>query len=237
MQLAILVTNTDDSAFADAHPRDGEKFAAVIQGARPGWRTAAFEVRHGEFPQDLGAFDGAIITGSPASVRSGQPWVTTLSGLIRDMAARRQPLFGACFGHQAVAAALGGAIGNNPDGLVHGLTHNRITARPGWMQDLPEDLRLYGSHYECVTALPEKAALTAVSNGAIAGFAVGTHVWTTQHHPEMSRGFFAALTEEMLRAGQLSPAQHARALASLETPADQPAFAEALARFFEQARQ
>ena len=48
------------------------------------------------------------VTGSPASVNSGADWVERLFQVIRA-AAGQVPVFGACFGHQAVAKALGGA--------------------------------------------------------------------------------------------------------------------------------
>lgn len=232
MHLAILVTNTDESAFAARHPKDGQKFSDLIHMARPGWDISVFSVKDSVFPSDITAFDGALITGSPASVRDDLPWTPPLMDLIRDMNARKQPLFGACFGHQAVALALGGALGDSPCGWVQGLTLNALQNTPPWARELPNPLRLYGSHKECVTALPEGAVQTATSNGMIAGFKVGTHTWTTQHHPEMSHGFITALTEDM--KGVLPDAVFAKAVASLAERSDQARFAEALARFFEQ---
>ncbi len=232
MHLAILMTNTDESAFAQRHPKDGEKFTSLIQMARPDWRTTVFAVKDGEFPQDLFDFDGAMITGSPASVRSGAPWVSQLLELIRGAHARHFPLFGACFGHQAIALALGGRLDGNPAGWVHGLTRNQLLYRPDWAAPLPENVKLYGSHRECVSALPSGAIPLSESNGMNTGFTLGRHIFTTQHHPEMSHDFILALSHEM--RDDLDPAVHARALNSLAEPSDQHAFAESLARFFEQ---
>ncbi|MDE4174707.1 type 1 glutamine amidotransferase [Phaeobacter sp. PT47_59] len=233
MHLAILMTNTDESDFAARHPKDGVKFADLIHMARPGWRVSVFSVKDGEFPADMAAFDGAMITGSPASVRDDLPWIPPLMQLIRDMHARKQPLFGACFGHQAVALALGGSLGDNPCGWVQGLTLNTLQNTPPWARELPSPLRLYGSHKECVTALPKDAVQTATSRDIIAGFIIGRHIWTTQHHPEMTHGFITALTKEM--KGMLPDKVHAQAVDSLTQSSDQARFAEALARFFEQA--
>ncbi|UWQ75641.1 type 1 glutamine amidotransferase [Leisingera sp. M658] len=235
MHLAILMTNTDESEFAQRHPKDGEKFTDLIRIARPDWRTSVFAVKDGDFPQDLFAFGGAMITGSPASVRSGAPWVAQLLDLIRDAHTRRFPLFGACFGHQAIALALGGGLDLNPDGWVHGLTRNKLLNRPDWAAPLPDEVKLYGSHCECVRTLPQDATPLSEWNGMNTGFTLGRHIFTTQHHPEMSRSFMTALTEEMQQT--LGPEAHARALDSLTGRSDQQAFAESLARFFEQARQ
>lgn len=234
MHLAILMTNTDESDFAQRHPKDGQKFTDFIQSVRPGWTTEVFSVKDGVFPDSLTRFDGAMITGSPASVRSGAGWTEELLVLIRAMHAAGLPLFGACFGHQAIALALGGTVDHNPGGWVHGLTHNETLARPGWAGDLPDRVRLYGSHTEQVTALPEGAVpLSRSEDCPISGFAIGGTVYTTQHHPEMTPAFIAALTEEL--AGQMGPDLAARARASLAEPADSLAFAESVARFFEQA--
>lgn len=232
MHLAILVTNTDKSTFAANHPSDGEKFTHLIQLARPDWRTSVFQVHEGVFPPDFKEFDGAMITGSPASTRSGLPWIAPLLALIREMDQARIPLFGACFGHQAIALALGGHVVRNPTGWVHGLTRNQMSGLLPWGQELPPEVKLYGSHSECVDRIPSQAQEVARSNGMNAGFSIGHHIWTTQHHPEMSPAFIAALTNEMQQ--DLGSALYANALRSLDESADQASFAEALARFFEQ---
>ncbi|MEC7258455.1 MAG: type 1 glutamine amidotransferase [Pseudomonadota bacterium] len=235
MRLAILMTNTDESPFAAKHPKDGQKFTDMIRARRPDWQCEVFSVKDGIFPETLTGLDGAIITGSPASVLDSAPWVARLLGMIRNAHAARFPLFGACFGHQAIALALGGQIGKNPGGYVHGAVKVDGLAPVDWARDLPDPFRLYASHKEQVTAAPDGARVLARSpDCANAGMAIGQHVYTTQHHPEMSADFIAALTEDMAEA--LTPDQLARARASLDTPADGPAFGESVARFFEQAR-
>ncbi|WP_372571140.1 type 1 glutamine amidotransferase [Ruegeria jejuensis] len=235
MHLAILMTNTDESAFAQQHPKDGEKFTDLVHLARPDWTTEVFPVKDGVFPDDLSRFDGAMITGSPASVRSDAEWTRQLLDLIRVLHGQEMPIFGACFGHQAIALALGGALDDNPEGWVHGLTPNEIVGRESWMGCLPDRIHLYASHKEQVSALPEGARnLTVSAQCMTSGFAIGTHIYTTQHHPEMSPGFIAALTEEM--APLLGAELTQRARSSLTQKADQRGFAESMAQFFEQAR-
>lgn len=232
MHLAILMTNTDESDFADDHPKDGQKFTDLIQLVRPGWTTEVFAVKDGVFPDDLTRFDGVMITGSPASVLGDAPWVARLLGLIRDMDSAGMAMFGACFGHQAIALALGGTVGRNPGGWVHGLTHNQMLARPDWAQDLPDEVRLYASHVEQVLGLPDGAKILSRSEGCdVAGFAIGGHIYTTQHHPEMTANFIAALTEELAPA--MGSELSGRARASLAETSDMQAFATSIARFFE----
>jgi GMP synthase-like glutamine amidotransferase len=235
MHLAILMANTDESDFAAAHPGDGAKFTALIQSVRPGWTARVFAVKDGIFPTDLAAFDGALITGSPASVHDPDPWIADLLTLIRQMTVARLPLFGACFGHQAIALALGGQVGPNPGGWVLGRIETHVTAPAPWMQSLPEHTGLYAAHMEQVTRPPAQARiLTTSPECPIGGFAIGRHVFTTQYHPEMSPGFIAALIDHLAPAKPA--AVIARARASLSKPADTQPFAQAIARFFEQAK-
>lgn len=235
MHLAILMTNTDESPFAQQHPRDGEKFTTLLRAVRPDWQTTVFSVKDGEFPSDISVFDGTLITGSPASVHDDAPWVAPLLGLIRAITARRQPLFGACFGHQAIALALGGTVGPNPGGWVFGLTQTTVTDRHLWMQDLPDRLHLYAAHQEQVTTLPVGARILTTNPACMVGsFAIGAHVYTTQYHPEMTPHFMSALTHEL--SEKLPPQVIAQARASLVRDADRAAYAESIARFYEQAR-
>ena len=234
MHLAILMTNTDESDFAFRFALDGQKFTDLIHLARPDWRLTVFAVKDGVIPDDLSRFGGVIITGSPASTLSRAPWVAKLLGLIREMNDAGMPIFGVCFGHQAIALALGGQIGDNPDGWFHGLSVNTFVTRPNCMRDLPDPVRLYASHKEQVVALPEGAVVITKAEGCdVTGFAMGAHILTTQQHPEMTPAFMTALTEEL--ADQLGADNLAIARATIGGPVDTQPFAEAMARFFEQA--
>jgi hypothetical protein len=61
MRLALLMTNTDESTFAQRHPKDGEKFAKLIKSVRPSWQVTSYAVKDGGFPQDIKAYDGVMI--------------------------------------------------------------------------------------------------------------------------------------------------------------------------------
>lgn len=224
MHIAVLMTNTDDSDFARSHPGDGEKFTAMIHAVRPAWQVSVFSVKDGQFPPDGARFDGWLITGSPASVHDGEDWIARLKTLIRRLDADRAPMFGACFGHQAIAEALGGTVGQNPGGWVFGLTETEMEGVP---------IRLYASHIQQVLALPPSARLTGGNAECpIGSFAVGDHILTTQYHPEMSHAFIAALVEEY--AGDLPPDVTRRARAALAAGrADSVRIAERIARFLE----
>ncbi|WP_170422387.1 type 1 glutamine amidotransferase [Ruegeria arenilitoris] len=232
MRLATLVTNTDFSAFAKARPLDDEKFATLIAEVRPDWQVEAYWVCKGEFPDDLSQFDGVMITGSPASVTENAPWMQQLEGLIEDLIDHEIPVFGACFGHQIIAKSLGAPIVRNPEGWAHGrIETNRVASMP-W-SNAQNGWHLYGSHIEQVGALPEGAQRLFESPGCpIAGYAIGNHVFTVQHHPEMTQEFIADLVEEY--ADYVGEEVTGAARASIEQgPADRVAFANEIAAFFE----
>jgi GMP synthase-like glutamine amidotransferase len=229
MHLGLLVTNTDNSAFAARHPRDGEKFAAMMAMVRPDWQVTAFDLPDGAFPETR--FDGWMIGGSPASVHDDAPWIARLLHLIQDIVARGEPLVGACFGHQAIAMALGGQVTRNPGGWFLGLAGMCFAPNP-WLTEGP--MSQYAAHLEQVTRLPKGARVLAASDHCpVASFAIGDHVFTTQYHPEMTHGFISALVDEI--APKLPDGVADRARASLTQPADTARFAESIARFFEAA--
>jgi GMP synthase-like glutamine amidotransferase len=223
MHIAVLMANTDESEFAQGHPKDGSKFEALLQEVRPDWRVSVYSVKDGQFPAAGARYDGWIITGSPASVHDGDAWVGQLFGLIRQIVADGVPLFGACFGHQAIAKALGGVVGYNPGSWVFGLTETEMEG---------QRLRLYAAHKEQVLALPEGAVVVGGNADCPVGsFAIGRHVLTTQYHPEMTPEFIAALVQEM--RGQLPDAVVDSAARSLDRVADRAAIAARIVRFFE----
>lgn len=233
MNIAILITNTDDSAFAHARPHDGEKFADLIHLVRPGWSCVPFWVCRGVFPEDIQSFDGVMITGSPASVNADLPWMLRLQALIRGMITARLPLFGACFGHQLIAKVLGAPIVPNPQGWGHGLLDVRRVGLTPWAGP-DRELALYGSHIEQVGAVPEGAQVVFEGPGcAVAGFAIGTSLFTVQHHPEMTHQFITDLVEHY--ADEVGAEVTEKARASLRCRADRRVFAEEIARFFEYA--
>lgn len=227
MHIAVLMTNTDESEFAQCHPKDGEKFAAMIRSVRPDWQVTSYAVKDGTFPTDDTRFDGWLITGSPASVHDDAPWIDELKALIRRLDRHRAPLFGACFGHQAIAEALGGQVGRNPGGWVFGLTETTMEGQP---------IKLYASHIQQVVRLPEAARVTGGNADCPMGsFAVGDHILTTQYHPEMSHAFITALVDEY--ADDLPEPVVTRARADLAAHrADSARIAERIARFFESAQ-
>ena len=234
-RIGILVTNTDESDFAGRHPKDGEKFTRLVHSVRPDWEVAVFLVKDGEFPGDGQDCDGYVITGSPASVHDARPWIPRLLDLIRQLDTAQVPTVGACFGHQAIALALGGKVGRNPGGWGFGVASTHFGVRESWMEPWAQTLNLFAAHNEQVTQLPPGAVVMGGSDFCPVGsFRFGHHIFTTEYHPEMTPEFFTALSHEIEPYVGKAIAERAREEAKVKT--DGAIFAEWMAKFLEMPR-
>jgi GMP synthase-like glutamine amidotransferase len=229
MRIAILVTNTDQSDFAARHPPEQDRFTAMMHLVRPDWQFCAVDVVNHR-PPDPRAQDGFIITGSPASANDKDPWVDRLKGFIRAAHDVPVPLFGACFGHQVIAAALGGVV--EQKGWRAGLYETPGSVAWG---DGGGPIRLYAHHKDQVTVLPDGARLLGgTADCPVGAYDIPGRVFATQYHPEMPKDFVADLLECF--ADEVGPGPTARARASMaEGSAEMARFAESVARFFEAA--
>lgn len=231
-RIAILLTSTDTSDFAKRHPDDGQKFTTLLQPLRPDWRFDVISVKDGAFPASADSYDGYVITGSPASVNGPEAWVAQLMSLIREIEARRIPMFGACFGHQAIAVALGGSVTRSDKGWGLGTAPTHFDRHAPWMEPFRDHLVLFAAHQEQVQDLPEGAEILGGDEFCPVGaYRIGDHIFATEYHPEMTYGFIAELLDEL--DDKLDAETMARARSSLQQPAEGPFFAQWIVNFLE----
>ncbi len=187
---------------------------------QPGDQWRSYKVWAGELPAAPSDHDGYLLTGSHHSVNDpGESWLPPLFDFVAAAAGDRARLFGACFGLQVIATALGGRVAPNPSGrFVFGSERVRFAGG--------DALTLLESHGEQAVALPPGARRLASSPTAENEmFAVGDNVLAVQFHAEftpamMLEKIFPRLREER----RLDPAEEARALASLDLPLDSAGF-------------
>jgi GMP synthase-like glutamine amidotransferase len=233
MKIAILCTSNDTSDFAKRFITDDQKYINLLSPLRPDWTYDCFAVWQDEFPNDVAVYDGVIITGSPASVNDEDPWIKRLLNLIREMSTKQTRLFGACFGHQAIAMALGGTVAKNiKGGWSVGTETTTFTKAPAYLDGVAQSIDLYSIHKEEVTQLPNGAVRIGTNpyceNPA---FVIGNHVFTSQYHPEMTSDFLVDLVDEM--RGYLEDSVLDAALPQFHGPHQGAEFARGIIQFFE----
>ncbi|MDO5683466.1 MAG: glutamine-hydrolyzing GMP synthase [Propionibacteriaceae bacterium] len=122
-----------------------------------------------------------ILSGGPASVYSdGAPRVDPA------LFSAGVPVFGICYGFQAMAQALGGRV--EKTGLSEfGRTPARVTEAGTLLASAPTELKVWMSHGDAVAAAPEGFTVLAGSDGApVAAFEdVDRRLAGMQWHPEV----------------------------------------------------
>lgn len=235
IRLGILQTNHDRSVeVGDAFPDDAHRFRDLFDAQEDRFTYRIYMTIGGEVPEDLDEQDAFLITGSPLSVLDPHIFTGDLMDFIRRCDAAQKPLIGACFGHQAIALALGGKVERAPAGYNVGIEETRFHAPRVWMAPQQDRLPMYVFHEDAVTELPEGCDLIGSSDGCkIASFAKDDHIFTTQAHPEFSPAFMDCVLR--FTEDKLAPEVARAAWASLETQARGALFGQWCTNFIKKA--
>ena len=222
MKLAILETGRPPGDLATRFGDYPAMFATMLGGE---FDIATFDIAAGHFPS-APTHDAYLITGSPAGVYEPLPWMNGLFEFIR--AADRAKMVGICFGHQAMAEALGGHVEKSDKGWGAGLHRYAIDRVEPWM-DAAAEIAVPASHQDQVVMRPPDTKIIASSAFTpYAGLAwTGRPAISFQFHPEFSPGFARALiTERFDRVPDPDAA-----IASFDAPNDNARVAGWIRRF------
>ena len=170
-----------------------------------------------DFPV-LSNVEAVLITGSAAGVYDDHFWLDPLRAFIRTAYAAEVPMLGICFGHQIMAAALGGDVRKSEKGWGLGRHTYQVKSRPGFLAtDLPA-LSIACSHQDQVIVPPPDAEVFLGSEFTPnAGLAyAGGRALSLQPHPEFVDDYSLALVE--LRRGKATDDVVETAIASLANP-------------------
>ncbi len=132
-------------------------------------------------------FDGGRADDDEARIIS-QEIVMRLRPLVLYILQTDFPLFGVCYGHQIVAEILGVKVIHDKEQTKVGTFAVTLTdegKKDILFSGMPETFMAQYGHKDSVSAVPPGAILLAKSAQCFASaFRYGTHVYTTQFHPE-----------------------------------------------------
>lgn len=135
-------------------------------------------------------FSGAILTGSWAMVTDLHPWSESTAEWIRSAHSNSLPLLGVCFGHQLIAHALGGRVGDNPTGRECGLHLIELSGdyqNDPLLKDMPKRLSAWLSHQQTILEAPQGANILAFSTqDSCQIIRYSGTTFSVQFHPEFS---------------------------------------------------
>ena len=173
-------------------------------------QVTVVDVEAGETLSGHQPYAGVLVTGSGAMVTDRHAWSERTADWLRDGLDAGLPVFGICYGHQLIAHALGGEVGDNPSGREMGTVP--VDLHPEAAHDvlfgtLPPRFAAQVTHLQTVLRPPADAAVLARSEqDNCQAFRWRDHAWGVQFHPEFSavhmRGYVHARRDALQHAGR-----------------------------------
>jgi GMP synthase (glutamine-hydrolysing) len=181
-----------------------------VAAGLPAEAAVVVDVEHGQPLPASEGFAGVLITGSGSMVTERHAWSERSAQWLRNAADAGLPLFGICYGHQLLAHALGGEVGDNPTGREMGTVDidlHAAAADDPLFTGLPARFAVQATHLQSVLKTPQGAAVLAQSQqDGCHAYRWRQHVWGVQFHPEFStahmHGYVHAKREALAREGR-----------------------------------
>lgn len=231
MRIGILQCDDVMESLQPAHGNYPEMLTQLLREQDPALEIELYPAHLGRLPGALDECDGYVTTGSRYGVTDGLPWIEALRDFVVELHVARHKLVGICFGHQMMAAALGGEVQKSDKGWGVGLSFNDILAQKPWMQPFKPSLDLIVSHQDQVTRLPEGAEVLASSRFCPYYMVqYDEHFLGVQGHPEFCKAYSCDLMQA--RRGSVIPEVRVReGLASLSGEVDDKLMMAWIVRF------
>jgi para-aminobenzoate synthetase component 2 len=112
-------------------------------------------------PADASAYDGVLLSPGPGTPERAGVCVD----LVREQAGQ-VPILGVCLGHQAIAVAFGGSVGQAPE-LLHGKTSQVQHDGTGVLTGLPNPFTATRYHSLATTSVPEPLQVNARTESGV----------------------------------------------------------------------
>ena len=173
-----------------------------------GFIAEAFEARgasldvhlfpdHGALP-GIGGVDHIVVMGSVSSVNDPEPWIAAELDWLRAADQAGLPVFGICFGAQAICVALGGRVE-----AMAGMEIGWYTVESADQDAVPAGPWLEFHGDRCL--LPDGATVLARNDAAVQAFRIGRHLAVQFHSevdgPQLKRWLDSLGAREAVAAG------------------------------------
>lgn len=210
MKIGILQCDEMREIFRPEFSDYPEMFRQLLQRQDDTLEFSNYLVTEHQFPRRVEECDAYLVTGSRSSVYEPLDWIEPTAELIRRITASGRRIVGICFGHQLIAAALGGQVGRSEKGWGVGLHSWDINHQASWMNPPVSTFALLAMHQDQVQQLPEQGIPLAGSDFCpVAAFQIGDSAVGFQGHPEFNKVLSRTLMEyrqhsigsERVRAG------------------------------------
>lgn len=149
----------------------------------------------------------AVLSGSWAMVTDHAEWSERTAAWVRHAVAEQLPLLGVCYGHQLMAYALGGEVGDNPNGWERGvklLQTTRAQRQDPLLASVPGRFTAWLSHRQSVLTPPPGAQVLAASaQDGCQIIRYSASALSLQFHPEFTPEIMAACLHNSLAPGEV----------------------------------
>jgi GMP synthase-like glutamine amidotransferase len=183
----ILLCDTFPGRLPDFIPNYESLFMDLFASIGEQVSYKIFQTWQGELPASVNTDELYLVPGSLDSAYDDKPWIVALVNWIEHAYCRGAKLMGVCFGHQAIARALGGEVRQYEGGFGAGVRESRVIDDE-MKRFFPDGtMRLLYSHHDQVISLPQDAVLCATSDFCKnESFRIVHQVVTFQGHPEFT---------------------------------------------------
>jgi len=193
----------------------------ISDGLGPDVAVRTVDVAGGDALPEPEEVAGVVVTGSSAMVTDREPWSEASGRWLAGAVGRGLPVLGICYGHQLLADALGGVVGDDPKGREIGIAEvTRTAAADRLLDGLPDVFHAQTTHQQSVLGLPPGGVLLATGiHAPIQAFRAGETAWGVQFHPEFGpevTGGYLRARADVLRGEGIDP--DARLAALRPTP-------------------
>ncbi|WP_436928316.1 type 1 glutamine amidotransferase [Halosimplex halobium] len=151
-----------------------------------------FHLPTGQFPETF-EFDGAVVTGSRASVYWDEEWIPPAKEWVGEAIDRGLPLLGVCYGHQLLADVLGGTVEDMGEYEI-GYRTVEHSGDSVLFDGVDTEFTVFTTHSDRVVELPPGAERLAANDYGVHGFRKGP-VFGVQFHPEYDMDAAAEVTK------------------------------------------